>query len=534
MRDFLRLQLKLKWGFNRSNNKTGAIMTAIAALFAVAVALALVWALSFVLKASVAALTAKRLAVMYLTIIMAGLLIAATGMQMTRLYRPADVNISARFPLSPFKLFISYLILNYIDLTVYAAIFTLPVMIVYGVAMHAISALYFVGVILGVIIMPLVPFSLSIFIAIPLVYVTSFLEKYGVIRLVLFVAFLVGCFVLYYYVLTALAQFFIHRNWEEGTLEIWQKLLSGLDYYYNPAYYLGNVMFFENFGLGFGAYIGAGAALTVGGVALARIVCRNIRTRALENVSGGYERHSKIDGYGSTRAIFRYTFKEILRTKTYSYFYLGVAISTPVMVFFCNRLVQIVGEAQMGGGINFGASMLVVSVFMAMICSFTGTILSVEGKKFYITKLVPVSYRKQLLIKGCLNIAVSLGALLISAVVIGALGFLNAAEISVLIAVQILFATGLVFNGINLNLANPSLKPKANGEVEEINITYMLLIGLAISATLGTCSIILPDAFGEYSVWAYIVGVGITLVYTVINVMIFAFTADKKYHKIEV
>ena len=532
MRDFILLQLKLKWGINRNNNKASAIMTAVAALIAVAIALALVWLLSVVLKSSVA-VTAKRLSVLYLTLIMLGLTVAATGMQMKRLYRTGDLLITARFPLNPFKLFISYLILNYIDLSIYSAILLLPVMIVFGVAMQCMTFVYFLGVFLGVILMPLIPFGLSIFIAIPTVYVSNLIEKHGIVRLVLFIVFLVGAFVLYYYLLTALAQFFIHRNWEEGTLEIWRNLLDGLDAYYNPAYYLGNTIFFERFWLGFGVIIGASAILIGGGIALSRVVCANFRNKALESGGVMSARRTSLDDSGSATAIFRYYFKDLLHTKTYSYFYLGVAISTPVMVFFCNRLVTIVGEAQMGSGINFGASMLVVAVFMAMICSFAGSILSVEGKNFYITKLVPVSYRKQLLIKGLLNIAVSAVALLISAVVMGALQFVNAVEMTVLVVTQILLAVGLIFNGINLNLANPNLKLKANGEPEEINITYMLLIGLAIAGGLGIVSIIFPKWLENGATAAYLAAVGATFVYALINMLVFWFTVDKKYRKIE-
>lgn len=537
MRDFIRLQLKLKWGLNRNNNRASAVMTAVAALLAVAVALALVYVLTYVLNAALVkegyAASAKRLSVLYLTIIMLGLTVAATGMQMKRLYRPGDLLITARFPVSPFKQFICYLILNYIDLAIYSAVLVIPVMVVFGVAMHCITFVYILGVLLGALLMPLIPFALSIFIAIPTVYLVTLLEKHGLVMLGVFVAVLVGAFVLYDYILTVLARFFIHRNWEEGTLEIWRDLLSGLDAYYNPAYYLGNVIFFERFGLGFGGLVGAALVLIAGGVALARVVCTNFREKALDTGFGVRVRHTKEDGYGSARAIFRYQFKEILRTKTYSYFYLGVAISTPVMVFFCNRLVTMVGEAQIGSGINFGASMLVVAVFMAMICSFTGSVLSVEGKKFYITKLVPVGYRKQLLIKGLLNIAVSAVALVISAIVMGCLEFLNAAEMSVLVVSQLVLAAGLVFNGINLNLANPNLKPKANGEAEEINITYMLLIGLVVAALLGALSIILPDGAAKTTA-AYLIAVAIAVFYAAVNFVVFWFTADKKYRNIEV
>ena len=531
---FIHLQLKLKWGFNRNNDKKSAVMTAGASLLAIAVALALVWTLTYVLKASLA-VEAKKLSQLYITIIMIGLTVVATGMQVNRLLKPADLMITARFPLSPFKLFLGYLALNYIDLSIYSVILMLPIMIIFGVAAGCISALYVIGVILGSLFLPIIPFGLSIFLALPIVYVNNFIEKYGALKLVAFILFLVGCFVLYYYVLTALAKFFIHRDWEQGTLEIWRKLLDGLNGYYNPAYYLANMIFFTDFGIGFGGIIGAGVVLIGGGVALARLVCADIRLKALENGFGGFKRSSKIDDYGSARAIFRYTFREIIRTKTYSYFYLGVAISTPVMVFFCDRLVTMVGEAQIGTGINFGAAVLVVAVFMAMICSFTGTVLSVEGKNFYITKLVPVGYRKQLLIKGVLNICVSVVALLISAIVMAALEFIKGEEIAVIIFSQLLFAAGLVFNGFNLNLANPNLKPKANGETEEINITYMLLIGLFIAALMGACAIIYPRVDVEKgALWAYLIILGAALVYAAVNILVFWFTAEKQYRQIEI
>ena len=91
MREFIRLQLKLKWGFNRNNSKASAIMTAVAALLAVLVVLALVWALTYVLNAAFIKeeidVPAKRLAGLYLTIIMIGLTVAATSI--LRAARPA-------------------------------------------------------------------------------------------------------------------------------------------------------------------------------------------------------------------------------------------------------------------------------------------------------------------------------------------------------------------------------------------------------------------------------------------------------------
>ena len=174
MYDYIRLQLKLKWGLNRNNRKASAVMTAVAALCAILVILALVWVLTFVLKAKLS-VTPKRLFVLYLTVIAIGLTVAATGMQVKRLYRPADLAITARFPLSPFRMFLSELILNYIDLWIYSALLLVPVMIVFGFAAECFSAMYVLGMFLGILFMPLIPFALSVFIAIPVMYLVSLL-----------------------------------------------------------------------------------------------------------------------------------------------------------------------------------------------------------------------------------------------------------------------------------------------------------------------------------------------------------------------
>lgn len=533
MLDYIRLQLKLKWGLNKNNSKKNAIMTSVAMLFAVGICLALVWGLAYVLKASIH-VSAKRLSVMFLTILMFGLVVYATSMQIKRLYQPGDLNITARFPLSSFKIFVCSLILNYIDLCIYSAILLVPIMLVFGWAMQCITFTYICGILLGVIFLPMIPFAISIFLAIPIMYINSLLKKHNIVQIILFIILLAGLFTLYYFVLSALAQFFIHRNWEEGTLDTWNLILSSLDTLFNPGYYLGNVIFFENFWLGAGVIIGVTAILGGIGVVLAKFVYQKIRTQMLQGGTSSVKRNSKLDNFGSGRAIMRHTFLDILHTKSYAYFYIGVAISTPVMVFFCDRLVSMVGQAQIGQNINFGASILVISVFMAMISSFAANILSLEGKNFYITKLVPVSYRKQLFLKGVINIAVSLGALLVSSIVLAALQFVSAVELVVLIVCEVLFVFGLVFNGTNLNLVNPNIKPKANGEPEEINVTYMLMLGLLIAAVFGIISFVVPRLFAGGDLVAYFVMIGIALIYALINFLVFYFTANKKYRKIEV
>ena len=230
-------------------------------------------------------------------------------------------------------------------------------------------------------------------------------------------------------------------------------------------------------------------------------------------------------------AMFRHQFKEILRTRSYAYFYLGIAVTTPVMVFFCNRLVNEVGEAQLGEIVNFGASVLVMTAFMGLISAFSAAAVSMEGERFYITKIVPVSYRAQLAVKGALNLAVSFGALLVSCVIVASLGFVSIGQTLIIGATEFVLAAGFVLNGLNLNVANPNVKPKANGEIDEINVSFMMFIGVFISAAAGALAIILP--FFWDIAWVYLLLAGVALVYAGVNLIVFILTASKRYARIE-
>ncbi|MCH5152468.1 MAG: hypothetical protein J1F68_00705 [Clostridiales bacterium] len=532
MKEFIRLQLKLKWGFNRNNSKRSAFLTGTVSLLVIIVALALEMLLTSVLSSNLTDVSDKRLAMLFITIVELSLTVVGITMQLKRMYRPGDLHITARFPISPYKVYLCNLILIYIDLALYSAMLLLPILLVYGFVQGILSLVYVIGILLGVIFAPMVPFALSTLIAIPLMYVTSKLETHNIIRLSIFIVALVGFFVLYNYVLTVLADYFIHRNMSTDTLNIWGSLLGALDSYYNPAFYLGSIVFFDRAWLGLLVTVGLAALLSAAGIAIARPIYNRVRIDLLEGNGTTFRRRSRLDDYGPTISMLKHGFKEIIRTKTYSYFYLGIAIATPVMVFFCNRLITQVGQAQIGDKINFGASMLVISAFMAMISAFSANSLSMEGKNFYITKLVPVSYRKQLLIKGFLNLCVSIGALLISCVILVSLEFVSVGEMFILILTELLLTVGFVFNGLNLNLANPNLRPKANGEADEINITIMMLIGMVIGAIVGVLALVVPF-FLQHAICYTIVDLT-AAVYAAINVTIFVTSASVKYRCIEI
>lgn len=531
MSEFIKLQLKLAWGGNKSDNKKSVILTGFFGILVIAVMLVLVYYLTSLLKDTVEEISPKQLSVFFLTIIQASLTFMGITMQLKRLYHPDDLHISSRFPLTAFKTYISNVLIIFINLTIYSLLLVAPVMIIVNIAMGTLNIITVFGILLCALMSSLMPFAFSTIIAIPVMFVLSLLENRNFIKLAIFVCVLIAFFILYNYIIQMLADYFINKGRNEDTKIVWTKLLNGFNYFLNPVVYLGEILYFDRFFMAMGIVIAIFVVFSAIGLWLARIEYSRVRNKLLDGVGKTIKHKTKINDAGPLSSIFIHGFKEIFRTKAYAYFYLGIAIATPVMVFFCNRLVMNIGKEQIGGIIGYGASVLVISAFMAMISAFSANCLSMEGKNFYITKLVPINYRFQLFVKGFINFMVSFGALLFSCIVLCGLHFLTVAQSFIIGFTEIVLAIGLVLNGININLSNPNLKQKSNGEADEINITVMMVIGLVLSVILGAIGIIFMFFLQPWIV--YVILFSIVLVYAVINMAIFLCTAEKRYYAIE-
>lgn len=531
MFEYIKLQIKLRWGRDRSASKKSGLLTAAVGILVICAALSLIYLLTRILADNLEETTAAELSVLFIAVLEAALFVMSVCMQVRWLYRPADLEITARFPITPFKIYVANIALVYFNLLIYAALFFVPVLTVFGLALKIFTAQYFFGILICAFLSPALPFAISLVVAIPVMYALSLLENKNTVKLILFIVVLAAFFVLYNYVLSVLAEYFLHNNVSSETSIVWTKILKTLNGRGNLTAYLGDVLFLNGFWKAFGILLGASLGVSAAGLALAKPVYDGAHRKMLEGAGNAFRRRSGMDGRSAAAAMFRHQFKEILRTRSYAYFYLGIAVATPVMVFFCNRLVNEVGEAQLGEIVNFGASVLVMTAFMGLISAFSAAAVSMEGERFYITKIVPVSYRAQLAVKGALNLAVSFGALLVSCVIVASLGFVSIGQTLIIGATEFVLAAGFVLNGLNLNVANPNVKPKANGEIDEINVSFMMFIGVFISAAAGALAIILP--FFWDIVWVYLLLAGVALVYAGVNLIVFILTASKRYARIE-
>lgn len=473
----------------------------------------------------------KDFSTLILTICVLVLTVTCISFELKNLMKPFDLKIIARFPMSSFQTFIAELILVYVNLTILSLCLIIPLLTVFGWAGDILCFSYFVKIFFTALLTPIIPFGLGTIFSVPAMYITTLLENRSLIKLCLFIAILVCALIVYDRILNILAEYFIYQRIDGDTKETMARFITALNVKYNPCVLLKNVAFPKNVALSVVMLFLVGGALLSLGIVGAKPVYNHVRLVSLEGGKKPFGLKSRYTPHGAFVSIVKKELKDIVRTGTYAYYYLGVSITTPVMVFFCNRLVNKVGTAQIGASVAYGVSVLVLLAFMAMINSFSAQAISREKETFYITKITPLSPALQLLAKGVLNLVVALGALIISVFIIFRLDFLSFGESFVTFTISLLSAIGMIFNGFNLNLSNPNLSTSTSGEISQTNMNLLLLIGVFFAIIQGGLAIVLAYFLPVKIVC--LVNLALSLLYAGLNAIVFFLTANKKYGRIE-
>ena len=174
---YLRLQMKLRWGSEESDKKSRRL-TAAVSVVTFAVILLLEYVLIGVLVDYFSEnLTAREIATAFMTLTEAVLTVSAIAAQIKWLLRPSDVQITARFPVSPFGMFVANLVMIYINLTIYSLVLTVSMMGVLGFATGMANLSYFGGVFVAALVGPVIPFAISVVVAVPTMFLLNLLVR---------------------------------------------------------------------------------------------------------------------------------------------------------------------------------------------------------------------------------------------------------------------------------------------------------------------------------------------------------------------
>lgn len=528
---YIGLHFRLQFGRDKTADKKSIATTIVMGIAACVVILFLAkYLFDIIAKQFGGAMSSREISVVVVTVIEVVLIVLGISLEIKFFLKPEDLKISARFPMSSLSLFVAQLLIVYIYLLIISVVGLLPIMLIFGWSTGVLSGAFVGWLVLAIFFAPMIPFSIATILVVPTMLILTLLDNQNVIKLLLFLVVIAGLFVLYSIFLNFLAEYYVHQRVDSSMQNGIISLVSSMNNGWNFFLYLNNILFGTEVLKSIGIILSIFVVLLGAGIGISIPAYSRVRENVLEGKRGVFSKKSNLSHDNAFWAIFKKEFKQIIRTHTYAYFYLGIAITTPVMVFLTNSILQKIGEAQIGSSVAFGVSILVVLAFMSMINAFSASSISREGREFYITKIVPVSPRTQLLSKGLLNAVVSFGALLVSVIILCSMKFITVVEGLVVFVVGLSMALGIIFNGFNINLRHPNLTA-SDGEGSQANGTLTMFLGFLLSAVVGVISIVM--IFLVEMKYIYLIIMFLTIIYAAINFVVFFLTANKKYSQIE-
>lgn len=531
---YVGMHFKLHFKKDKNTDKKSSVITFLMGVLVIAIGLFLSkYLFEIISKQFLKEITPSVFATILFSAIGIVLIVYGISLEIKLFLNAKDTSIVARLPMSSLSLFVANLMIVYIYLLAISVLVIVPIMIIFTHTAGVLSIGVAFGIILSGIFAPLVPFAIATILVVPTMYILVALQNKNITKLIIFLVILAGLFILYSLLLNFLAEYYIHKKVSIESKDEIIGVIESFNNGWNFFSYLSHIAFGERVITSMLIFVSSGVVLLGVGILIAVPVVDNIRKSQLESDRKTFTRKSKLTKDKPIEAILKKEFKEIIRTHTYAYFYLGIAIIMPIMVLLTNVIIQKVGKAQMGDSIAFGTSVLVVLAFVSMINSFSGSALSREGKEFYITKIVPVDFRTQLLAKGLLNMLVSLVAVVMSDIILCGMHFITIGESFVLLFTALLLSLGIIFNGFNINVRKPNIASgSASGSESQTNLMITMFIGLLLSAVEGFLAIFL-SFFLDSGLYIYILLIAISCFYALINTLVFIFTANNKYFKIE-
>ena len=232
-------------------------------------------------------------------------------------------------------------------------------------------------------------------------------------------------------------------------------------------------------------------------------------------------------------ALFFREFINIFRSPNYSFQYLTVVATTPLMVYFSSEIASSIGVAQIGAGVLPGIIVLVLIMFLSMGTSFAATSVTREGENFFHTKLIPVKYSKQILIKFLMYLIVSIPAIFISTFILAFANFIDYIS-ALLIALSVsMIIVGNICSSISLDIKRPQFYFLEGGEVTATNrnINSSIGIGFIIAMIVGIACIAISFFVSVPSMYLVLYGFGIP--YMAIEIFTLFFKLEKRYRSIE-
>ena len=446
------------------------------------------------------------------------------------LFRSGDNELLMRFPVSAGAVFASKISIFVLYQVVFTVIMELPVFIMFGVATGQTWSYY--ALLPVVLIFSIVlPLSISNLLAIPVMQISARTKNMFTLSLLVSVIMVAVGFAIYMNIMQGVVDYMKEEAMSFFSKETMVIVSEAAKYIYPSNWFA--YMLIGEWRVGASLLSLLVVCLFAGGaILLNKKLYLSTILRDIEGSGATFTLVTKNRVRSPAWTIFCREYLEIFRSSNYSFQYLCMAVAAPVMVYYCNRLAASMGENTIGSVIVPALALMVMLIFCAIILSFAASSVSREGDNFYLTKIAPVSYRMQVLIKLALYLSVSTISILVTAIMIWVTGQVKVEFAFSAAGIAFLVSVAVTCFAVRLDTTRPQFAVGGDGELSVGNLSTFvtLFIGFAISVLYGLFGMVGVFLWGMTMAFCILAGVSFLL--AVGAALWLLIGLDKRYERI--
>lgn len=451
-----------------------------------------------------------------------------------------DIKLFSAMPVGAKTLFVAKLISIYRGQLLYSAVTILTVNVTVAVTMTP-GAWFYIFTLLLVFLLPVITIAFASILALPFYAIRRFLNSRFVLMFIVVTLLTAGAFVLYSFILGAVKDLLLGDDIRYFFNESVMNGIRVACRYFYPANWISSLMLGHEY-----VRSSVGIVLvTVFCAVVAMLIIRSILTRVLQARISGDEHfmfpEQDVLPLGSTfGALLKKEFVQIFRTPSYMFSYFSVAVLMPLMVYFCIEVGASLVETLIGINVDLELALFLTLLFSALTNVFCATNISREGPMFYSVKALPVSCRRVFFSKVFFCMIVSVISQVISAVVLGATGYVTWPVALFIFAIGSLFSFAQICFATRYDFNHARFSSEDDGEIKETGSTVsaIIVLGMLFAFLIGGVVLIgrimLALRFDETASLGYLTYIIVGLITVLVAVLSFVYLIaklNKKYYE---
>lgn len=410
------------------------------------------------------------------------------------LYFSKDSEFFLSLPIKSSTVFSAKFTVVYLLELLMILVLILPALIAFAVIASLSPAFYFI-ILIGILLAPSVPLVLAIIIAIPIMYILSFVKNKGAVGSIFGILIFAGLMTVYF--------IFVMKMNSSQAQEI--NLEEQLEKYRNSFITMSNILYpfyaiarastlTQTFGLSVGVsvlinlliFLASIGAIVFFAIFISSYIYKKGVATQLETKQSASTGKEEYKSSSTLKTLMKKDFKTVLRTGAFAFQGLSGVILAPILAIVMSILLKgdimnsLDGTETEQTKKILDAIILVITLGVSLMISISTNVLATsafsrDGKFFYYTKMLPVSYKTQIQAKHYNSVIISsIGAVLASILVFvvnfNAIGLV----LTLLSIVPLIYGCSALFMMLDLN--KPKLQWNHPNEVMKNSGNIMLSV----------------------------------------------------------